>query len=105
MPLAHAPGAIIFAVRISPHVSDAEPRPNHPLHMPKLACAKYLGMYHPVYIPYLHLLLIFLVSKLFVLSFLISLSYLQGYHLKETYNMRLICLTQMQQSDNIVSTA
>ena len=42
--LAHAPGAITFAVHISPHVSKVEPRSDHPMHMPKLACAKKLGM-------------------------------------------------------------
>ena len=40
MQLAHAPGAIIFAVHISPHMSEAEPGPDHPMHTPKLACAK-----------------------------------------------------------------
>ena len=44
MQLAHAPSAITFPVRISPHVSEAELGPNHPIYIPKLACAKYLGM-------------------------------------------------------------
>ena len=44
MQLAHAPGAIKFAVRISLHVSEAEPGSDYPMHMPKLACLKYLGM-------------------------------------------------------------
>ena len=44
MQLAHTPGAITFALRISSHVSKAKPSPDHPVHMPKLACAKLLGM-------------------------------------------------------------
>ena len=40
MQLAHAPGAITFAVHISPHVSKAEPGSDHPMHTPKLSCAK-----------------------------------------------------------------
>ena len=40
MQLAHAHGAIIFAMHISPHVSEAEPGPDHPMDMSKLACAK-----------------------------------------------------------------
>ena len=40
MQLAYAPGAIIFAVCISLHVSKAEPGPDHPMHMTKLAYAK-----------------------------------------------------------------
>ena len=40
MQLAHAPGAIKFAVHISLHVSEAEPEPDYPMHTPKLACAK-----------------------------------------------------------------
>ena len=40
MQVAHAPGAILFAVHISPHVSDTEPGPDHPTHIPKLASAK-----------------------------------------------------------------
>ena len=40
MQLIHVPGAITFAVRISPHVSEAEPRPDHPMHTPKLAYVK-----------------------------------------------------------------
>ena len=75
MHLAHALGAITFAVHISPHVSEAEPGPDSPMHMPKPACAKNLVCYHSIYILCLHLLLIFFISKLFVLSFLISLSH------------------------------
>ena len=40
MQLAHAPGAITFAVYISLHVSEAEPGPDHPMYTPKPACAK-----------------------------------------------------------------
>ena len=40
MQLAHALGVITFVVRISLHVSEAEPGPNHPMHTPKLVCAK-----------------------------------------------------------------
>ena len=44
MRLAHTPGAITFAVRISPPVSEVEPGRDHPMHILKLACAKWLGM-------------------------------------------------------------
>ena len=44
MRLAYAPGAITFAVRISPPVSEAEPERDYLMHMLKLACAKWLGM-------------------------------------------------------------
>ena len=40
MQLAHAPVDVTFAVHISPHVSEAEPRADHPMHAPKLNCAK-----------------------------------------------------------------
>ena len=40
MQLAHAPGAITFAVHISPHVHEVEPGPDQPMHKLKLACAK-----------------------------------------------------------------
>ena len=40
MQLAYAHGAITFAVCSSPNVSGAEPEPDHPMHMPKLAYAK-----------------------------------------------------------------
>ena len=40
MQLAHVPGAITFAVRISLHVSEAEPRTDHPMHTPKLTFLK-----------------------------------------------------------------
>ena len=40
MQLAYTLGAITFAVHISPHVSKAEPGPDHPMHTLKLACAK-----------------------------------------------------------------
>ena len=40
MQLAHTPGAITFAVHISPQVNTAKSGPDHPTHMPKLACAK-----------------------------------------------------------------
>ena len=43
MQLALALGAIIFAVCIFPYVSEVEPGPNHPMHMPKHACEKKLG--------------------------------------------------------------
>ena len=55
MQLAHDPVAFIFSVPISPHVSEAEPGPDHPMHMPKLACGKKLGMLssnpHPTSVP------------------------------------------------------
>ena len=38
------PGAITFAVHFSPHVSKIEPRPDHPMYMPKIACTKQLGI-------------------------------------------------------------
>ena len=44
MLLAHALGAITFTVKVSPHVSEADPGPNHPMHMPKLTCKKLFGM-------------------------------------------------------------
>ena len=42
--LADTPGAITFAVTISLYVSEVELGPNHPMHTPKLTCAKQLGM-------------------------------------------------------------
>ena len=55
MQLAHVPGAIAFAVHISLHVSEAEPAPDHPMHMLKLDHAKSLGMssssLHPTFVP------------------------------------------------------
>ena len=42
MQLAHASGAITFAVCISLHMSEVEPEPDHP--MPKLTYTKWLGM-------------------------------------------------------------
>ena len=44
MQLALAPGAITFSVHISPHVSKVEPEYDHPMHKPKLAFAKELGI-------------------------------------------------------------
>ena len=40
MQLACALGAITFAVCISLNVGEAESGPDHPMHMPKLVCAK-----------------------------------------------------------------
>ena len=40
MQLAHAPGAITFAVHIFLYVSEVEPGPNQPKNMLKLACMK-----------------------------------------------------------------
>ena len=82
--LAHALGAITFVVHISPHVSKAEPRPDHPTHITKFAYSNSLACYYPVLILYMHLLLILFIGKLFVMSFLMSLSRPQGYYLKET---------------------
>ena len=44
MQLAHAPGAIVFTVHIPIAMSKVEPGPDHPMHMPKLACVRQLGM-------------------------------------------------------------
>ena len=74
MPLAHAPGAITFAVCISPHMSEVEPGPDYPLHMPNLACASFgtcnsLACHYLVHILYLYLLLIHTIGKPFIISF------------------------------------
>ena len=38
--LAHAPGAVTFAVCIYPYVSKTDPGPDHPTNMHKLACVE-----------------------------------------------------------------
>ena len=40
MQFVHPPGVVTFVVHISPHVSEAEPGPDHPMHMLKLTCKK-----------------------------------------------------------------
>ena len=40
MKLANAPGANTLVEHISPYISEAELRPDHPMHMPKLACVE-----------------------------------------------------------------
>ena len=42
--LSHAAGTITFAIYISLHVSEIEPRPNYPINMSKLNCIKQFGM-------------------------------------------------------------
>ena len=44
MQLVYVLGAIPFAVRISLHISKVKPGPDHPMHIPKLACTKELSM-------------------------------------------------------------
>ena len=82
MQLAYTPGAIIFAVHNFPHMSKVEPgtaqpqpEPAQPKHEIKLTLQNSSAYHHPVYILCLYLLLIYLFSQPFVMSFLIFLSH------------------------------
>ena len=67
--LAHAPGAITFAVSISLHMGKVDLEPDYPTHILNLLVQKILAYHPPVYIPCLYLQLIHPIDKLFVMSF------------------------------------
>ena len=84
MQLEHALGATKFAVRIPPYVIKQSLGLITPFMHLNLLLQSIFACHHPVYTLCLHVLLIILIGKLFMQSFLMYLSHPQGYHLKDT---------------------